>query len=168
MNRFISYVRSTDGALVIDNVALALRYSSNELPMAQSAAIVPSVGSLKSFATDATPTEIFIGSTASQRLTLANNSAFAFTLLITGAVTGGGDTSGWEIKGVIKRGANAASTVLVGSVTSTLLAQDAGASTWAVAVTADTTNGSLKLTVTGQAATTIKWAGTCDISEVKF
>lgn len=118
--------------------------------------------------TDATPAEIFVGSTASQRLTLNNNSAFAFSCFVTAAVTGGGDTSGWKIEGVIKRGANAASTALVGTATPVLIAQDAGASTWAVAVTADTTNGSLKITVTGQAATTIKWSATCNISEVKF
>lgn len=49
-----------------------------------------------------------------------------FNIRVIANVTGGGNTSGWELKGVIKRGANAASTALVRSVTTTLIAQDAG------------------------------------------
>jgi hypothetical protein len=33
---------------------------------------------------------------------------------------------------------------------------------WDVSLTADTTNGSLKLTVTGEAAKTIRWAAVMD------
>ena len=99
---------------------------------------------------------------------LPNNSAYYFKVEIIANVTGGGNTSGWELKGVIKRGANAASTAIVGSVTSTLIAQDAGASTWVVSATADTTNGGLKITVTGQASTTIRWVAKASTTEVTF
>ena len=87
---------------------------------------------------------------------LPNNSAYFFTGEVVSGVTGGGNTKGWTISGVIKRGANAASTALVGTPTVTSLYADAGAATWAIAVTADTTNGGIRVTFTGQAATTIR------------
>jgi len=87
---------------------------------------------------------------------LPNNSAYFFRGEVISGVTGGGDTKGFTIEGVIKRGANAASTALVGTPTVTSTYADAGASAWAIAVTADTTNGGLRVTFTGQAATTIR------------
>ena len=87
---------------------------------------------------------------------LPNNSAYFFRGEIVSGVTGGGDTKGWTIEGVIKRGANAASTALVGTPTIVSTYADVGAATWAIAVTADTTNGGIKVTFTGQAATTIR------------
>lgn len=121
--------------------------------------------------TDATATVLAsdngTASTVNQVI-LPNNSAYYFKVEIIANVTGGGNTSGWELKGVIKRGANAASTAIVGSVTSTLIAQDAGASTWVVSATADTTNGGLKITVTGQASTTIRWVAKASTTEVTF
>jgi len=95
------------------------------------------------------------GSTTNQVI-LPNNSAYFFTGEVVAGVTGGGNTKGWTIEGVIKRGANAASTALVGSPTVTSSYADAGASTWTIAVTADTTNGGLAVTFTGQASTTIR------------
>jgi len=56
---------------------------------------------------------------------------------------------------LIKRGANAASTTLVGSTVTSMFA-DVGAATWTIALSADTTNGGLAVTFTGQAATTIR------------
>jgi hypothetical protein len=76
---------------------------------------------------------------------------------VIATVTGGGDTASWEFKGAIKRGANAASTAIVGTVIKDVVAYDAGASAWDVTFTADTTNGGLKVEVTGAAATTIRW-----------
>ena len=121
--------------------------------------------------TDATATVITSDNNAASttnQVILPNNSAYYFKVEIIANVTGGGNTSGWELKGVIKRGANAASTAIVGSVTSTLIAQDAGASTWVVSATADTTNGGLKITVTGQASTTIRWVAKASTTEVTF
>jgi hypothetical protein len=97
---------------------------------------------------------------------LPNNSTYTFKGLVSARNTANGDSSGWEFTGVIKRGANAAATALVAAVTPTLIAQDAGAATWVLAVTADTTNGGLSVTVTGVAATTIRWVATIDTTEV--
>jgi len=110
--------------------------------------------------TDATATRLTsdassTGSTTNQVI-MPNNSAYFFTGEVVAGVTGGGDTKGWKIEGVIKRGANAASTALVGTPTVTSMYADVGAATWTIAVTADTTNGGLAVTFTGQASTTIR------------
>ena len=108
--------------------------------------------------TDATATALTSdGGAASgtNQVILPNNSAYFFRGEVVSGVTGGGNTKGWTIEGVIKRGANAASTTLVG-VTVTSMYADVGAATWTIAVTADTTNGGLRVTFTGQASTTIR------------
>ena len=115
--------------------------------------------------TDATPTAL-VG--LADTITLQNNSAMRFNILVIATVTGGGNTSGWNLTGVIKRGANAASTALVGTVTTTLVGQDAGASGWAIAATANTTTGGLTITATGQAGTTIRWVAIVECAEVAF
>ena len=109
--------------------------------------------------TDATATALRSNTSAAgttNQVILPNNSAYFFTGEIVSGVTGGGNTKGFTIEGVIKRGANAASTALVGTPTVTSMYADVGAATWAIAVTADTTNGGLRVTFTGQAATTIR------------
>jgi len=109
--------------------------------------------------TDATATALTSDTGAAgttNQVILPNNSAYFFTGEVISGVTGGGNTKGFTIEGVIKRGANAASTALVGTPTVTSTYADAGASAWAIAVTADTTNGGLRVTFTGQAATTIR------------
>ena len=109
--------------------------------------------------TDATATALRTTTSAAgttNQVILPNNSAYFFTGEVVSGVTGGGNTKGFTIEGVIKRGANAASTALVGTPTVTSMYADVGAATWAIAVTADTTNGGLRVTFTGQAATTIR------------
>jgi hypothetical protein len=121
--------------------------------------------------TDATATALRSNTSAAgttNQVILPNNSAYLFKATVISGVTGGGNTSGWKLEGVIKRGANAASTTIVGLVTTTLLAQDAGAATWAIAATADTTNGGLRITFTGQASTTIRTVCKVETTEVTF
>ena len=121
--------------------------------------------------TDATPTVLTsdgtAGSTGNQVI-MPNNSAYYFRGEIVSGVTGGGNTKGWYIEGVIKRGANAASTALVGTPTVTSTYADAGAATWALAVTADTTNGGLAVTFTGQASTTIRTVAQIRTTEMTY
>jgi hypothetical protein len=121
--------------------------------------------------TDATATRLTSNTSAAgttNQVILPNNSAYTFQGTCIANVTGGGTTSGWKFEGVIKRGANAASTTLVAAVTPTVIAQDAGASTWVLAITADTTNGGIKVEVTGAAATTIRWVTKIETTEVTF
>ncbi len=121
--------------------------------------------------TDATATVLRSNTSAASttnQVILPNNSAYTFQGTCIANVTGGGTTSGWKFEGVIKRGANAASTALVAAVTPTVIAQDAGAVTWVLAITADTTNGGIAVTVTGAAATTIRWVAKIETTEVTF
>ena len=108
------------------------------------------------------------GGGTTNQVILPNNSAYTFQGTCIANVTGGGATSGWKFEGVIKRGANAASTTLVAAVTPTVIAQDVGAVTWVLAVTADTTSGGIAVTVTGQAATTIRWVVQIETTEVTY
>ena len=121
--------------------------------------------------TNATATVLASNSSAAtttNQLILPNNSAYYVRGSVIANVTAGGDTSSWTFQGAIKRGANAASTTLVAAIVPTVVAQDAGASAWVLAITADTTNGGLAVTVTGAAATTIRWVCKLESVEVTF
>ena len=72
----------------------------------------------------------------------------------------------WHIDGSIVRDTNAAGTAMVGALNT--FENDSGAggqAAWAFAVDADTTNGSLRLRVTGEAAHTINWSASIDTME---
>lgn len=113
---------------------------------------------------DATGTELFLDlpTSGSHRVVLANNSTYAFSGRITARRTDASENDGWEVKGLIHRDASAASTVL-----DALQLNQLGSTSWGVSVTADTTNGSLKVIVTGQAAKNIRWCISLDVTEVK-
>ena len=104
---------------------------------------------------------------STNQLILADNSALYFRGTVIANVTGAGNTKSWTFDGQIKRGANAASTTLTGSTVASPYG-DAGASTWTVALAADTTNGGLAVTVTGQASTTIRWVCRLETTEVSY
>jgi hypothetical protein len=121
--------------------------------------------------TDATATVLASDNNAASstnQVILPNNSAYSFSGEVIAGVTGAGDTARWTIDGAIKRGANAASTAMVGTATVTMTHNDAGAATWVVAVTADTTNGGIAVTVTGAASTTIRWVCKINTTEMTY
>jgi hypothetical protein len=121
--------------------------------------------------TDATATALRSDTGAASgtnQVILPNNSAYFFRGEVVSGVTGGGDTKGWTIEGVIKRGAGVGTTALVGTPTVVSGFADVGAATWAIAVTADTTNGGLRVTFTGQAATTIRTVCQIRTTEMTF
>jgi hypothetical protein len=112
--------------------------------------------------TDATATILRSDTNAASAVnqcTLQNNNAMAFTIEVVARNISTGMAGRWEAKGLIKRGANASSTTLVGTPTITLTNADNEA--WivvgAIAITTDTTNGALAITATGAASTTIHW-----------
>ena len=115
---------------------------------------------------NATAQELFLGDTASQRFILKDRSAVAFKVYVVAVNTSTGDSSAWEISGGIKRRSGAATAALIGAVVTTM-ANESGALTTNPTLTADTTNGSLMLTVTGVAATTVKWNAMMSYSEVR-
>ena len=99
---------------------------------------------------------------------LPNNSAYYFKGSVIANVTGAANGAAWSIEGAIMRGANAASTVLIDTPSVNRVAASAGATAWTIAVTADTTNGGIAVTVTGVAATTIRWVAKLETTEVTF
>jgi len=119
---------------------------------------------------DATPVALssIPGNSAStnNQVILPNKSAYAFTGIIVARqqASGGTASAAWKIEGLIRREANAASTTLVAS-TVTAIDNTPG---WTLALSADTTNGGLKIEATGAAATNIRWVATVQTSEVTY
>lgn len=119
---------------------------------------------LRNSTTNATVTELFMNG-SSTRLALPNNSVFCFDIFVTGRRTDAtGGSAGYRFVGVMKRDASAATTALTGSVSKTVIAETNTA--WDASVTADTTNGSILIQVTGEAAKTIRWVAVAQTVEV--
>jgi hypothetical protein len=87
---------------------------------------------------------------------------------VAGTVTATSLTKAWKLEGCIMRTSAAAGTRLVGAVTSTVLATDTGTAAWTAVAAADTTNGGLKITFTGAAATTIRTVAQVQTTEVTY
>ncbi len=85
---------------------------------------------------------------------------------VAGTITATSWTSAWAFTGAIQQSNTVGAIRLVGTPSINLLAQDPGASGWAVALTADTTNGALAVTVTGAAGISIYWLCTLFTTEV--
>lgn len=114
----------------------------------------------RSDTTNATPEAVSAdnsAASASNQIVLPNNAAFMVKGTVVCRENATGDTSAWEFTVLIKRGANAAATALVAAATISAPIQDAGAATWTLGITANTTLGGLTITVTGEAAHNIKW-----------
>jgi hypothetical protein len=87
---------------------------------------------------------------------------------VAGTVAATSLTKAWKLEGCIMRTSAAAGTRLVGSVTSTVIATDTGTAAWTAVAAADTTNGGLKITFTGAAATTIRTVAQVSTVEVTY
>ena len=109
---------------------------------------------LRANTTDNTQTEMLIN--GADRMALANDSTWFFEIMIVARRTDAdNESASYIFKGSIDRNGNAASTALVNSVIEEIIAEDTSA--WIVNVDADTTNGSLRIQVTGQNAKDIRW-----------
>lgn len=118
---------------------------------------------------DATATQLSASNaapSAANSIVLPNTSCYTFTAFISVRENATGDAAGFKVEGVIKRGASAATTALVGTPTVTSLGADAGAAAWAVAAVADTTQGALGFSVTGEAAHNLRWVARVQTTEV--
>jgi len=119
--------------------------------------------------TDATATAITTtGTSASStnQIIVQNSAAYSFhgTIVAREKASEGTDTGAWEVKGIIRREANAGTTSLLASTVTDLIVP----TNWAVALSADTTNGCLKIACTGVASTNIRWVGTIHTSELIY
>jgi hypothetical protein len=121
---------------------------------------------LRNITTDGTATELFLdGTAATQRLAVPSNSCITFSILLAARRTDTtGGSSGYEFQGVLIRNTTNSSTAFVGTPTKAVLGETNAA--WDAAISADTTNGSLKITVTGEAAKTIRWVATVNAALV--
>lgn len=124
---------------------------------------------LISATTDATPRKMGSNNSAgtyNNQLLLPNNSAYAFhgTIVARQQAADGTACAAWKVEGLIRREANAGTTVLVNSATTVL----DNTPNWGMALSADTTNGGLSITVTGAASTDIRWVATIHTSEVTY
>ena len=113
---------------------------------------------------DNTPSKLFVGE--EDYVYLAANKMNTFRVLVVAASDDNTEGAGYEFKGLIKKDATSASTALIGSVTKTVIAESVSA--WDAAVTADTTNGALDITVTGEAEKVIRWVAFAEMVEVAF
>ena len=104
---------------------------------------------------------------SSNQIVLQNESAISFTgtVVCREDATDGDDYAGWEIKGVIMRQGAAADTSLGVGIVNKLYASS-GISAADVALSADASNGCLKIQVTGVASTNLNWVATVNTSEV--
>ena len=98
---------------------------------------------------------------------LAANRCFLMKVLLAATDTASPHTVGLvaEYSVLIRQGAAAANTVVVDQTQHTLLA-DASLLATAIAISADTTNGGINLTVTGSATTNLRWVATVQSAEV--
>ena len=113
---------------------------------------------------------------AANTVNLPNNGTYRLKLLAVAQQTGGsagtaGDCASWEANVLVKRGPNAAATTFVGGTAfagASLVSitagtgfaagiRDAGAAAWLLTLAADTTNGGLAISGTGEANKTIRW-----------
>jgi hypothetical protein len=121
---------------------------------------------------DATPEALTTNNSAAgttNQIVLPNNSAYGFTgtLIAREDSASTNDFAVWEIKGGAVRGATAATTSL-GTYNINKISESAGAANWSIALSADTTNGAVAITVTGEAAHNIRWVATINTAEVIY
>ena len=119
--------------------------------------------------TDATAKALSSDSSAAgsaNQIILPNNSAYAFhgTIVARQKAGDGTASAAWKVEGLIRREGSAGTTVLVNSATTVL----DNTPSWGMALSADTTNGGLAITVTGAASTNIRWVATIHTSEVTY
>ena len=109
--------------------------------------------------TNATAAELTLGGaapSASNVILLEDDMSVFFTIWIAARRTDVNDESAaYMIRVCLDRNATASTTALVGNDLTEILAEDD--TPWSVAVSANTTDGALRVMVTGEASKTIKW-----------
>ena len=120
---------------------------------------------LRSHTVNAAPVELFMdGTNGSTRLVLQDNSTWTFRVLVTAHRTDGDDHAGFEASGVIYRGSGTTTTAILGQVSKTVIARSN--SDWAINILSDVSNGSLKITATGENSKIIRWVALVETVEI--
>lgn len=116
--------------------------------------------------TTATPAVMFLGGIASNIMVMQNNVTWMFRALVVARRSDTvGDVMGFTIEGVITRGANAASTTMIGTPSTS--SYNSGTLPWTVVASADTTSGALTFTATAEASKTVQFVARVDTAEVQ-
>jgi len=170
----VGYTATIGGQYLLANVYGKAVFGTGSVLPGVSGAAQTGITTLVRDSVDATPVVLTsdnsAGGTANQ-LVLSNYSSMAVTGRVIAQRKGSESTTStamWTFNAVIRRGANAASTALVAAVTPALIAADADAAAWTVAVSADTTNGTLAVTATGEAGKKIRWVCTLESTETIY
>ncbi len=124
---------------------------------------------LLSDTTDATAEALTTNNSAAStdnQVMLNNNSVYSFhgTVVARQDATDGSACAAWEVKGLIRREGSASATTLVNSAITVI----DNTPSWGLALSADTTNGCLKVQATGAAATNIKFLATIYTTELTY
>lgn len=107
----------------------------------------------------------FDGTNGTSRMVLPDDSTWTFTATITGHRQDAGDGhAGYKVEGVVYRGSGVASVAILGAPVMNVIAESNSA--WDVKVAADTTNGSLRVTVKGEPGKIIRWVARVETVEV--
>lgn len=112
---------------------------------------------------NATPTILTLDVIGDYLLTIADDTVWNFRAEIAAMTADAAKYAAYTVTGLIRR-ANGTVTVH-GVATATIAESDAG---WDVTAVADDTNKALSITVTGAAATTIRWVASVYTTEVSF
>lgn len=124
--------------------------------------------------TDATATKLvtdydWASAGSINQIVLPNNSCYGFTGTVIARENSAqtNDFAVWEIKGGAVR-AGSASTTALGSYNINKISESTGAANWSIGLSADTTNGAVAITVTGEASHSIRWVATVNTTEVTY
>jgi len=112
---------------------------------------------------NATPTEMVTSSNG--RITVPAGQTWGFIVKIVGRQSGGGNHAFYIRQGIIDN--TGGTTQIRGAIQSIGVDIETNAA-WDVAITADNADDALAITVTGAAATDIRWLATLDITQVTY
>lgn len=114
--------------------------------------------------TNDTPVEMFCAAYGTSRFTIRASSALAFKMTIVARDNVANEVAMYTFEGVIKR--DASNNTVMSIINKAIIYEDDA--DWDVAVTADDTNESLKIEVTGDGANPTQWAVRMDGVETHF
>lgn len=170
----VNFSATIGGQRLLANVYGKVVFGTGASPSSVSGASQTGITTLVRDSAGATPVVLTSSNTTGNtlnQLILSDYSSMAVTGRVIAQRKGSESTTStamWTFNAVIRRGANAASTALVAAVTPNLIAADADAAAWSVAVSADTTNGTLAVTATGESWKNIRWVCTLESTETIY
>jgi len=122
--------------------------------------------------TDATPSSLFLDGSSARIVVPANSSGRARVVIDARRATAGAESMTWVREVAWQRGVAVGTTTVDVQTIGTDRGYTGGAwgagPAWSIAITADTTNGAIDISVTGVAATTIRWVASVDWTELNF